>query len=213
MNLGFDEGKITDGCDVVDNDHFYPARKKRNASGCRILTISRWSPEKNLVAAAKAFLDFLRGRPESEAWTWKLAGYGPLESELRECARRSAGRIQLLGAKDYSELPLTFADADLYWQPSLREPWALVVNEAMASGLPLLVSNRCGCHENLVTAETGWTFDPTSHDGMVQALQTAAASHRQWPEMGASSARLIEQWGLQRFSDGLNQAVRIATQT
>jgi glycosyltransferase involved in cell wall biosynthesis len=212
VDLGIDAEKITEGCDVVDNEHFSSARKQRVTNGYRILTVARWSPEKNLIAAAQAFLQFLKTRPNSEPWIWKLVGYGSQGEQLKEYASESGGRIELLGAKKYDELPSTFAQADLYWQPSLRDPWALAVNEAMASGLPVLVSNRCGCHQDLVTSDNGWTFDPTCVEAMTKALMEAGASHQRWSTMGDASARVIEDWGLPRFSDGLNEAARLAVQ-
>ena len=46
--------------------------------------------------------------------------------------------------------------------PSTREPWGLVVNEAMAADLPVLVSRQCGCREDLVVeGENGYSFEPT----------------------------------------------------
>lgn len=209
--LGVRPAAVVDGCDVVDNAHFAPARVVRQTGGFRLLTVARWSPEKNLLEAGKAFMAFVAGRPESEPWCWSLVGYGPLAEQVKSMAQNSQGRIRLLGAKTYTELPAAFADADLYWQPSIRETWGLVVNEAMAAGLPVLVSNRCGCHEDLVTPGTGWRFDPFSEQGMVQALEGAACHHAAWPMMGAAAVALIDRWGLPRFSAGVLDAVRIAT--
>ena len=155
-------------------------------------------------------MEFVINRPDSEPWVWKLAGYGPQENQLRAIAASSRGRIELLGSKTYSELPAVFADADLYWQPSIREPWGLVVNEAMAAGLPVLVSNRCGCREDLVQPVNGWGFDPACQESMTASLSEAAAARDRWPMMGEASAKLIELWGLERFSDGLNEAVGLA---
>lgn len=212
QKLGVPLHKITLGCDVVDNDHFKPAQALRRPGGYRLLTVARLAEQKNLIAAGKAYLRFVSGRPKSEAWSWSVAGYGPQECEMARLAATSDGRICLLGPVDYEDLPATYAAADLYWQPSRWEPWGLVVNEAMASGLPVLVSARCGCQEDLVTRETGWTFDPLDDDDMVRALTTAATSHTLWPVMGRAAATHIDDWNLGRFSDGLMEAVRLATQ-
>ncbi len=189
---------------------FKLARALRKPAGHRLLTVARFSPEKNLMAAGRAFLAFAAQRPSTEAWRWKIAGYGPQQTELKALVERSDGRIELLGAKDYQELPTTLAAADIYWQPSLRDSWALPVNEAMAAGMPVIVSDRCGCHEDLVTPQTGWTFDPTSDESMTEALNLAADAHAQWPLMGIASTELIQEWGLPRFSSGLLEAARLA---
>jgi 1,2-diacylglycerol 3-alpha-glucosyltransferase len=209
-SLGISGSVITVGCDVVDNTHFSKAQFIRNFCGYRILSVARLANQKNLLAAGRAFLHFLSSRPAHESWTWSVAGYGPLLDELNAMAVASAGRIRLLGAVDYDLLPQVYADADLFWQPSLWEPWGLAVNEAMASGLPVLVSQTCGCHEDLVNQNTGWTFDPADLSDVIRALTIAADAHHQWPAMGKAAAEHIGNWDLQRFSDGLNDAVEFA---
>jgi glycosyltransferase involved in cell wall biosynthesis len=112
---------------------------------------------------------------------------------------------------DYFQLPELYARVDAYLQPSLSEPWGLAVNEAMASGLPVVVSNRCGCHEDLVQEGiNGFTFDPSSPRGLVQALQRLWESRERWVEMGQASRAIIAQWGLDLFARNLWRACDIA---
>ena len=129
---------------------------------------------------------------------------------MRVLAENSGGIIQLLGYRSYGDLPDTYATADLYWQPSLREPWGLAINEAMAAGLPILVSRRCGCHEDLVTPETGWTFEPDDVTDMVMALDEAATCRTVWSAMGKAAARHIAAWDLDRYVAGALAAARYA---
>lgn len=209
-SLGVPAAAIWQGCDAVDNAHFAAARALRGPAGQRLLTVARFAPEKNLLAAGRAFLQFATQRPAPERWCWRLAGYGPLRSALQELAAASQGHIELLGRRDYDALPATYAAADLYWQPSLRDTWALPVNEAMASGLPVLVSTRCGCAEDLVTPDTGWTCDPLREETLCAGLALAAATQAQWPAMGECAARRIDAWGLEAFVAGLAGAARTA---
>lgn len=211
LKLGLEKDRVTLGCDVVDNTHFSVARRLRCYKGYRLLTVARFSPEKNLLAAARAFLRFVAQRPISEPWVWQLVGYGPLFAELKHLAAESRGAIRLLGAMNYAELPAVFAEADVYWQPSIRESWALSVNEAMAAGLPVLVSNRCGCFEDFVKPETGWGFNPLDEDDIIKSLHRVAAMRECWQQMGDSAYELIQKWDLPRFADGLIQAAKLAT--
>ena len=210
QRLGFPPNNIVEGCDVVDNDHFARAQQLRKTGGYRLLTVARWVTQKNLVNAAQAFLAFVSDGPATEPWQWNLVGYGPEQERLRELAATSEDRIRLLGFRSYDQLPEVYAEAALYWQPSLMEPWGLVVNEAMAAGLPVLVSERCGCAEDLVHPEVGWTFDATTQDSMRQALKLAASQKDAWPAMGEAAAQQIARWDLDRFAQGALTAVRIA---
>jgi glycosyltransferase involved in cell wall biosynthesis len=108
-------------------------------------------------------------------------------------------------------MPGFYEQLDLYWQPSVSESWGLVVNEAMAAGLPTLVSDHCGCARDLVTASTGWIHQ-ISHSGMVDGLENALAERESWPERGEAARTLIKQWDVSRFSDGLLQTCQIAIQ-
>jgi glycosyltransferase involved in cell wall biosynthesis len=210
QSLGVFPAAIWQGCDAVDNAHFAVARGTRGPGGHRLLTVARFSPEKNLRAAAQAFMRFVAARPAHEPWRWRLAGDGPQRDALRQVADGSGGRIELLGWRSYRQLPDAYADADLYWQPSLRDTWALPVNEAMASGLPVLVSARCGCSEDLVTANTGWVCDAASDEALYVGLQRAAAARDAWPAMGEAAARHVAGWGLDAFTAGLLGSARCA---
>jgi 1,2-diacylglycerol 3-alpha-glucosyltransferase len=209
QSLGMPPERCFLGCDVVDNDHFSGAAEQRKWSQS-VLTVARFEPSKNLVPACEAFLEFAGSRPAGEDWSWTLVGYGSLDAKLGRFAAASRGKIRVLSYKSYDELPAIYASASLYWQPSVQEPWGLVVNEAMSAGMPVLVSLQCGCQEDLVAEDSGWVFDPYSHTCMVRALTVAAESRQRWPEMGAAAQRRIRRWGLDRFGDGLTAAVRAA---
>lgn len=208
--LGFSKDKICLGCDVIDNRHFALAEPRSDRLGRRLLTVARFEPEKNLVSAARAFLRFAATRSADEVWQWTLVGYGSQDRHLRQLASTSRGKLSIESFKTYEELPLVYANADLYFQPSISEPWGLVVNEAMAAGLPQLISQKCGCAEDLVSPEVGWVFDPTSEETIVTGLQAAALGFDRWQTMGEAAAARIGEWGLERFSNGAVQAARIA---
>lgn len=209
-SLGLPASAITLGCDVVDNAHFAKARQLRDDSGFRLLTVSRLIPEKNLLGAARAFAEFCNLRSASENWRWTIVGYGPEQERLQAIAAQSQGRIVLAGFRGYDDLVAEYAGHDVYWQPSLSEPWGLVVNEAMASGMPVLVSRQCGCAADLVTAETGWTFDASSLKAIVGGLQSAAEARTRWIAMGTAAAAHIADWDLERFARGAVDAARLA---
>src|SRR5690606_18401005 len=98
-----------------------------------------------------------------------------------------------------------YADAGAFVHASTTEQWGLVVNEAMACGLPVLVSNRCGCAPDLVKeGVNGWTFDPTDPATLAELMTTLASlPETERDALGAAGKRIIANWGPERFATGL----------
>jgi glycosyltransferase involved in cell wall biosynthesis len=119
--------------------------------------------------------------------------------------------VHLVGAKGYAELPSYYSHAGAFIHASTTEQWGLVVNEAMASGLPVLVSNRCGCATDLVKeGVNGWTFDPCNEEQMADLMLRIAGDEEQRKTMGLRSREIIAEWGPDRFASGVNSAVEAA---
>ena len=114
-----------------------------------------------------------------------VIGSGQEESKLRSLADSVASdRVRFLGFKNQSEIPRILAAADLFALASSEETWGLVVNEAMACGLAAIVSDRCGCTEDLIRKdETGGTFRCGDVSAMAALINHYAKSpdvrHRQ----------------------------------
>jgi glycosyltransferase involved in cell wall biosynthesis len=206
--LGLPSSRISTGCDVVDNARFAGIdRSGRNPSSMVVGTAARLVPAKNLDAALTAV-----GRTASR-WPsirWTLAGRGPLEESLRERARALSVPVGFLGFVSYDRIPDFYAGLDVYWQPSVSEPWGLTINEAMAAGLPVLASDRCGAVDDLVTPANGWRHEPDV-ESMEAALDRAVRARDRWFAMGEASRKIIADWDLDRFASGLLGAVAIAS--
>ena len=100
-----------------------------------------------------------------------FAGSGELEPELRQIAADASVRAEFMGFVNQSELPAVYGAADLLVLPSDgRETWGLVVNEAMACGVPAVVSDAVGCAPDLVEPGATGAIFPL---GDVAALATA----------------------------------------
>ena len=86
------------------------------------------------------------------------------------------------------------------------------MNEAMASGLPLIVSKQCGCvPELLEEGKNGFSFSPQNVDKLADSLlRMAALSDAESELMGRTSRKIIASWSVERFAEGLRDAVTAA---
>ncbi|MDP2996236.1 MAG: glycosyltransferase family 4 protein [Bryobacterales bacterium] len=150
-------------------------REKRRSPRKVLLFVGRLAPEKNLefVLAALPRLSPAARR----GLLLRIVGYGPLENSLRLQAE-SLGLndiVEFAGPRRHRELPEAYHSADVLVLPSTSEPWGLTVNEGMLCGLPVIVSDRCGCARDLVNPECGWSFDPYDQASFCRILEGVEA--------------------------------------
>jgi glycosyltransferase involved in cell wall biosynthesis len=147
--------------------------------------------------------------------------HGGTENTKGECLKLNYYKLKTLdeggcvvfaGFRQVEELPFFYGGAGVFIHPALSEPWGLVINEAMASGLPILSSKNVGAAEELLQLEVnGFSFDPTSVEELATVLQRMAKLPRQErAAMGAASKSIISNWGPERFAQGVREAVRMA---
>lgn len=130
-----------------------------SADAPRFLYVGRLSPEKSLAVLLKAFVQVRQDLPAARL---VLVGSGPQQQELADLSRSLglADVVLFAGSMDTAALAIEYAKASCLVLPSFSEPWGLVVNEALSSGCPVVVSHRCGCVPELVEGKpTGFVFD------------------------------------------------------
>ena len=217
--LGVASSKIWRGYDVVDNEHFARAASsvRTSASTNRLrldlpqsyfLYVGRFAKEKNLEKLLLAYARYRSGAGTSP-WSLVLVGDGEERDALR-ARERTLGLqgVKWVGYQPYDELPAYMALAGALILPSRREPWGLVVNEAMACGLPVIVSARCGCIYDLVwPGENGCVVDPNNPSDMSDALLLIASDRVDRVEMGAASERIIASYSPETWSRALCDCV------
>ncbi|MEQ8711493.1 MAG: glycosyltransferase family 4 protein [Cyclobacteriaceae bacterium] len=162
--LGQPVSKIAVGYSVIDNVHFRHDMKRVREKNKYLLCVARYSEEKNLRRLIEAF------RLSASYGKWKLilVGDGPQREELQTLIGTDRS-IELSGWKKYNELPVLYQKAWGMVLPSTFEPWGLVVNEAMAAGTPVAVSEYCGCVTDLEIAEE-YIFDPYNAADMAKVI-------------------------------------------
>jgi glycosyltransferase involved in cell wall biosynthesis len=220
--LGMHADRISLGYDVIDNDHFHHGVERilGENSGLRsprcFLASARFIEKKNLLRLLRAYADYRTTATSrgSAAWGLVLLGDGelrdPIETLVQELNLTDA--VTLPGFRQYDELPAYYARASAFIHASTTEQWGLVVNEAMASGLPVLVSDRCGCVHDLVKeGANGFVFDPLDLVSITQAMmRLTSLPEEDRARMGRASSEIIAQWGPDRFGDGLFRAAQRA---
>lgn len=218
--LGMAPDQIALGYDVVDNGYFaaHAAAARSNAAAIRsrlnlpddyFLSSCRFIPKKNLPFLIDAYAAFRASR-QGDVWPLVLMGDGEMRPalEAQVTALGLGDMVRFPGFVQYESLPAYYGLARAFVLASTVEQWGLVVNEAMASGLPVLVSNHCGCAADLVVdGQNGFTFDPNDQAGLVRGFG-AVADHA--AALGAASAALIAPWSPDRFAHSLAALAQVA---
>jgi 1,2-diacylglycerol 3-alpha-glucosyltransferase len=218
ISLGIPADRVFMGYDVVDNGLFAQraaaarAQKRRWRRELKLpvpyfLTVCRFIEKKNLVRLLAAYRLYRNLSPQNP-WDLVLCGSGPLEAMLKKIATGIPG-VHFPGFKQANELPDFYGLAGAFILPSSHfEQWGLVVNEAMASGLPVLMSRACGCASDLVHEEVnGYTFDPYDVENLARLLVRMSSDAVDLKAMGQASLRIIADWTPEVFAQNLFKAV------
>jgi glycosyltransferase involved in cell wall biosynthesis len=116
------------------------------------------------------------------------------------------GCVVFAGFRQIGELRAFYAGAGAFVHPALEEPWGLVINEAMASGLPVLSSRNVGAAEELVQeGKTGFLFDPGDVNSIAESLfKMFSMSEAERHKMGVEAREMLERKVPSRaFGEGL----------
>lgn len=184
IQLGVNPDKILLRKSAVDNNTLQAAYKRalpnrvqeQNRLGLRpnnFVFVGRFIAFKNLPLLISAFSEALKQSRQSADWGLVLLGEGPdydsLSNQIN--ALNLAAQVKLMPSRPWYQVPDILALSDVLVLPSLSEPWGLVVNEAMACGMPVVVSDRCGCAADLVQeSKNGFVFDPRNQSQLIDLL-------------------------------------------
>ncbi len=210
--LGFSSASIFQPWDVVDNVFFQQSAVQSAPRQPSFLCISRLVAKKNHQGLLESYASY---QQQGGSWGLQLVGSGPLEDLLRAqiAALPHPERVQLLPFCQLEELGCLYGQASAFVLASSTDQWGLVVNEAMAAGLPCLVSSACGCATDLIeNNRTGWCFDPSSTLALTELMHTA--EHQppdQRAAMVAAARQRLEAFTPQAFAQGLLAALDQAT--
>ncbi len=125
------------------------------------LYVGRLAPVKNLEYLVRTF----NALPDL---TLNIAGYGDLLEPLKSIA---GSNVNFMGSINNKDLPAVYQSNDVFILPSIKEPWGLVVEEALNNGLPVIASDHVGCASSLIKTDVnGIVFDLQDKDGLYDAV-------------------------------------------
>jgi len=222
IELGMPRERIFTGYDVVDNDYFAQRaieirnskseiRKEYGLPENYFLASARFIEKKNLPSLIRAYAEYREKWKGDTPWDLVLLGDGPLRETLNTqlSTFNLHSHVHFPGFKQYDELPVYYALANAFVHASTTEQWGLVVNEAIASGLPVIVSERCGCVLELVQGN-GFTFNPMDEDELASLLfRMATLSEDDRRRLGDASYTIAAKFSPERFGEGLECSARV----
>ena len=217
---GLDDSQLRWAPHSVDNDRFsdtsgrldLEAQQWRRRLGIgaderTVLFAGKLEPKKAPDLLLRAFLE--RSAKDEHIL---IVGTGILESELKRQAARCE-RVHFLGFQNQSVMPVVYRLGDVFALPSRGpgETWGLAVNEAMASGRPVIVSDRVGCAPDLVAGEESGLIFASDDVGalgssLVRLMRDLALSR----QMGRVAKERIGEWTFTAQAEAIEEAVEYA---
>ncbi|MFM5948521.1 MAG: glycosyltransferase [Novosphingobium sp.] len=210
--LGFRRRPVAQGFDSLD-----VSRLRSASAGARdlphverdFLIVARLVAKKNLPFALRAFATH-RARAR-HARKLQIIGYGDQEAELRRLAEELgiADSVLFEGMRDSPSVARAMAEALCLILPSIEEQFGLVVIEALAQGLPVLVSSNAGAVDELVDhGGNGWVIDPYRLETLTEAMALLDRDEAQWRAARAAASASCERGDVRHFVAGVQALVQ-----
>lgn len=214
---GFTSDEIFVAPNAVDNDFFCrgAAAARSNSAELRkakqlplrfFLYVGRLIREKGVFDLVEAYGKLDAKLRESIALIF--VGDGPDRGELMKAASDvNVGCIQFRGFAQREELPIYYGLAETFTFPTHSDPWGLVVNEALASGLPVIASSAAGCAADLIDdGGNGRVISPGNCEQLVQAMKEISSSALLRERMAQRGSELVVHHSPQSCASGITAA-------
>lgn len=138
-----------------------------------------------------------------------IVGDGTERTRVEEVSCRLPNKLWAVGRQNYGGVISWMRSSDVFVLPSRDENWGLVVNEAMVCGLPIVISDACGCVDDLVfEGQNGHIFPVNDVEKLTEAMLSIARCGEARRAMGRASATIIEPWTASREGEIFRSALR-----
>lgn len=216
---GMDEGKINIMPMTVDTKWFSDKNKilKEDKENIKnrlkinneiiMLFIGRLVKVKNLELLLDAFKE-IDNKDNKNALV--IVGDGEKDDKLKtKCKSESISNVYFEGSKQVEEVVEYYAIADVFILPSYKEPWGLVINEALACGLPVIVSDSVGAVDDLIKhAENGFIFKNNNLEQLIKYIKIILSDENVRKDMSEKSKNIISTWNFTIYRRYLNDFLR-----
>ena len=214
---GVPPGRIHIARHVVDSGYFasesVAARAERDeirlglgVTGVVFLYVGRLWWGKGLDCLLAAFEQVSRDLPRQTSLL--LVGDGPEAPRIARMAARDGLPVTLAGFRQRADLPRMYAAGDAFVFPTLGDPYGLVVDEAMATGLPIISTTAAGeIRERVIEDVNGYLIPPDNSGALAAAMRRLANDPALRSEMGARSAEMIAPYTPDRWAAAFERAV------
>lgn len=212
----FNKEQLFYGIDVVDNSFWsdYAAIYQNKSNTKFFLAVGRMIPVKNFLYVTESYKKYHDIYKES-SYHIIFVGEGPERIKIQQYIDQYdlKGYVELLPFKNQKELREIYHNSQALILSSIKETWGLVINEAMACGLPIIASKECGATNTLVRDKiNGYVFSPEKSEELLYCLcQFHNLSENQKRDMGNASLKIIQDWDLSRFCKGCYDAIIYAS--
>ena len=195
-----------------DLERFKPQIARRESAPRVFLFSGSLIERKGVDLLARAFVRLACEAPRVKL---KIAGEGVLQEGIARILAPVRERVEFVGFKNWNALPKLYASADVLCVPSLYDGWGLVVPEGLASGLPVIATDRMGAGlEFIRTRENGWLIPAGDEDAILGALREAVVlSETELGRMGQRAQESVSEHtlshGVERFASYAREALNV----
>lgn len=195
VKLGMSPDRICEVGNVVDNSYFEDHKEYERRG---FIYVGRFLDIKNLERLILAYQSYYKKckadnlKPEPLV----LVGDGPTKNEIeRKVQTLALEDVEFKGRLQIDEVKKQYAKSKVIILPSLSEPWGLVINEGMASGLAIIASEKCGAAPALVNhGENGFIFNPLDANELAEQMLRLTKEDGLAEKFGERSTDIIKQY-------------------
>ncbi len=217
LRHGVRENQLIQASHAVENERFGSSNENRvaeaekfrhslqiNPSGVVFLFAGKLSPKKGLSTLIKAFRLL-----SDENLYLLIVGNGSLEEDLKHKSRRDKNII-FADFQNQAQMPVVYATCDIFVLPSVGpgETWGLSVNEAMAAGKAVIVSNKCGSAIDLVeSGKNGYIFEAGNYFDLAAKMKLISSNKERLKQSGRESEIIISDFTFTGFITAIENSI------